>query len=122
MHDRSVHAWQHDHVFLGRSHDRNERRTWFVVALTAVMMVAEIIAGTIFGSMALIADGWHMSTHAAALAISALAYGFARPYAHDPKFSYGTESSENSPRSRARLLLGKTPTCVRPTCMCSPMR
>src|ERR671921_594342 len=90
MHDRALHAWEHEHVFLGESHDRNERRTWLVVALTAVMMVAEITAGSIFGSMALIADGWHMSTHAAALAIAALAYRFARRHAHDPRFSFGT--------------------------------
>jgi cation diffusion facilitator family transporter len=90
MHDGSLQAWEHDHVFLGQSHDRNERRTWLVVVLTAGMMVAEIIAGTIFGSMALIADGWHMSTHAAALAISALAYNFARRHLHDPRFSFGT--------------------------------
>jgi cation diffusion facilitator family transporter len=90
MHDHSLDRWEHDHVFLGASHDRNERRTWLVVALTSLMMVAEIVAGTVFGSMALVADGWHMSTHAAALAISALAYGFARRHAHDPQFSYGT--------------------------------
>lgn len=63
---------------------------WLVVGLTAVMMLAEIIAGTVFGSMALIADGWHMSTHAAALAISALAYNFARRHARDARFSFGT--------------------------------
>ena len=90
MHAGSMHMWQHDHVFLGAKHDRHERRTWLVVALTAVMMVVEIVAGTIFGSMALVADGWHMSTHAAALAISALAYLFARRHAADPRFSFGT--------------------------------
>ena len=99
MHDQSLRPWEHDHVFLGLSHDRNERRTWLVVVLTGVMMVAEIIAGTIFGSMALIADGWHMSTHAAALAISALAYNFARRHVHDPRFSFGRASSANSPPS-----------------------
>ena len=51
----------HDHVFLGAGHERNERRTWFVIVLTATMMVAEIAAGSVFGSMALIADGWHMA-------------------------------------------------------------
>ena len=80
----------HDHVFLGRHHGDNERRTWAVVALTGVTMVAEIAAGTLFGSMALVADGWHMSTHAAALAVAALAYRFARRHAHDPHFSFGT--------------------------------
>jgi cation diffusion facilitator family transporter len=90
MHVGSMHMWQHDHVFLGKKHDRHERRTWLVVSLTAVMMVAEIVAGTVFGSMALVADGWHMSTHAAALSISALAYLFARRHADDPRFSFGT--------------------------------
>jgi cation diffusion facilitator family transporter len=90
MHHHTLHDWQHEHVFLGEHHDRHERRTWLVVGLTAAMMVAEIIAGTIFGSMALVADGWHMSTHAAALAIAALAYRFARRHAHDPRFSFGT--------------------------------
>src|SRR5262249_18866003 len=82
--------WRHEHVFLGQAHDRNERRTWLVAALTATMMVAEIAGGTIFGSMALLADGWHMSTHAAALAIAAFAYRFARRHAHDPRFAFGT--------------------------------
>jgi cation diffusion facilitator family transporter len=90
MHAGSMHTWQHDHVFLGEKHDRHERRTWLVVALTATMMVVEIVAGSIFGSMALVADGWHMSTHAAALTISALAYYFARKHATDPRFSFGT--------------------------------
>jgi cation diffusion facilitator family transporter len=80
----------HDHVFLGRDHDRNARRTWWVVALTAVMMVAEITAGKWFGSMALEADGWHMSTHAAAMLISAAAYAFARRHARDRRFTFGT--------------------------------
>jgi cation diffusion facilitator family transporter len=90
MHDHSLRSWQHEHVFLGEKHARHERRTWFVVALTSVMMVAEITGGTIFGSMALVADGWHMSTHAAALAIAALAYLFARRHAHDARFAFGT--------------------------------
>lgn len=90
MHSHSIEAWQHHHTFLGAKHDRNERRTWFVVAITSVMMIAEIIGGSIFGSMALVADGWHMSTHAAALAIAAFAYRFARKHLHDPRFSFGT--------------------------------
>ncbi|RVM03146.1 CDF family Co(II)/Ni(II) efflux transporter DmeF [Sinorhizobium meliloti] len=80
----------HDHVFLGDNHQRNERRTWFVIALTAGMMVAEIAAGTFYGSMALVADGWHMSTHAAALLIAALAYLYARRNARNPRFTFGT--------------------------------
>jgi len=90
MHTHSIEPWQHPHVFLGTKHDRHERRTWFVVALTAAMMVAEIVGGTIFGSMAVIADGWHMSTHAGALGIAAFAYRFARKHARDPRFSFGT--------------------------------
>jgi cation diffusion facilitator family transporter len=90
MHSHSVDAWEHQHVFLGDKHDSHERRTWSVVALTGVMMVAEIVAGSIFGSMALVADGWHMFTHAEALTISALAYRFASRHANDPRFSFGT--------------------------------
>jgi len=90
MHSHTLDDWKHDHVFLGGAHDRNERRTWFVVGLTAAMMVAEIAGGTIFGSMALLADGWHMSTHAGALAIAAFAYRFARRHARDPRFAFGT--------------------------------
>ena len=80
----------HHHVFLGQNHERNERRTWFVIALTSVMMVVEIAAGTVYGSMALVADGWHMSTHAAAMLIAALAYLFARRNAKNPRFTFGT--------------------------------
>lgn len=90
MHSHSLESWQHSHVFLGAKHDRHERRTWFVVALTATMMVAEIVGGTIYGSMAVVADGWHMSTHAGALAIAALAYRFARRHSRDARFSFGT--------------------------------
>ncbi|PDV88398.1 cation transporter [Rhizobium sp. H4] len=85
-----MNSLEHDHVFLGADHAANERRVWLVIALTAVMMVAEITAGTAYGSMALVADGWHMSTHASALLISALAYLFARRQARNPRFSFGT--------------------------------
>ncbi|OBY07118.1 cation transporter [Rhizobium leguminosarum bv. trifolii] len=85
-----INALEHDHVFLGADHTRNERRIWLVIALTAAMMVAEIAAGTVYGSMALVADGWHMSTHASALLISALAYLFARRQARNPRFTFGT--------------------------------
>jgi cation diffusion facilitator family transporter len=90
MHEHSLQDWQHRHVFLGAAHDKHERQTWIVVGLTAAMMVAEIIAGTVYGSMALLADGWHMSTHAAALTIAALAYRLARRHAEDARFSFGT--------------------------------
>lgn len=80
----------HHHVFLGTEHQRNERRVWLVIALTASMMVAEILAGKLYGSMALVADGWHMSTHAGVMLITALAYGYARRHAANPRFSFGT--------------------------------
>ena len=80
----------HDHFFLGRDHDRAERRTWAVIILCTVMMIAEIIGGALFGSLALIADGLHMSTHAGALLLAALAYTYARKYAADPRFTFGT--------------------------------
>lgn len=83
-------APRHEHVFLGSDHDRHERRTWIVVGLTLVTMIVEIVAGTVFGSMALFADGWHMSTHAAALGIAGFAYSFARRHAHDRRFTFGT--------------------------------
>ncbi|HEV2673313.1 MAG TPA: cation diffusion facilitator family transporter [Aliidongia sp.] len=76
--------------FLGRGHERNERKTWTVIALCATMTVLEITAGRLFGSMALVADGLHMSTHAAALVIAAVAYAYARNHADDPSFAFGT--------------------------------
>ena len=80
----------HSHVFLGDDHARAERRTWAVIILCTVMMVAEIVGGALFGSLALIADGLHMSTHAGALLLAALAYTFARRYAGDANFTFGT--------------------------------
>src|SRR5262250_2331706 len=80
----------HSHVFLGEGHERNERRTWTVIALCTLMMIAEIVGGLLFGSIALIADGLHMSTHASALLLSALAYRYARRHADDDRFSFGT--------------------------------
>src|ERR1700736_1225253 len=80
----------HDHVFLGADHERAERRTWAVIILCSVMMIAEIVGGVLFGSLALVADGLHMSTHAGALLLAALAYSFARKYANDRRFTFGT--------------------------------
>jgi cation diffusion facilitator family transporter len=80
----------HDHVFLGKDHDKAERRTWAVIVLCSVMMIAEIIGGALFGSLALVADGLHMSTHAGALLLAALAYTYARKYANDRNFTFGT--------------------------------
>src|SRR6202050_2620637 len=80
----------HSHVFLGEGHERNERRTWMVIALCTAMMIAEIVGGLFFGSIALIADGLHMSTHASALLLAAVAYSYARRHANDARFSFGT--------------------------------
>ena len=106
MHSHSLDQWTHDHVFLGAQHARNERRTWFVVALTVIMMVGEIAAGSFFGSMALLADGWHMATHAAALGIAGIAYLFARQYAGHARFAFGTgKFGELAAFSSALILL-----------------
>ncbi|WP_454798193.1 CDF family Co(II)/Ni(II) efflux transporter DmeF [Novosphingobium lindaniclasticum] len=80
----------HDHDFLGASHDENARRTLWVVLLTALMMVGEIVAGYLTGSMALLADGFHMATHAGALSVAAIAYRYARRNTRNPAFSFGT--------------------------------
>jgi cation diffusion facilitator family transporter len=90
MHSHSIDDFRHEHLFLGAHHSRNERKTWIVIALCGAMMVAEIGGGALFGSMALIADGLHMSTHAGALLIAALAYTYARRHAHDERFTFGT--------------------------------
>ncbi len=81
---------KHSHVFLGAGHKQNERRTWVVIALCSFMMIAEIAGGLLFGSIALVADGLHMSTHASALLLAALAYRYARRHADDERFSFGT--------------------------------
>jgi cation diffusion facilitator family transporter len=80
----------HSHIFLGTGHEKNERKTWGVIALCGVMMVVEIVGGTLFGSLALVADGLHMSTHAGAMLIAALAYTYARRHATDSRFVFGT--------------------------------
>src|SRR5215468_2765934 len=90
MHTHSLDDFRHSHIFLGDSHERNERKTWAVIAIFASMMVAEIVGGLWFGSVALIADGLHMSTHTGALLIAALAYTYSRRYVHDRRFAFGT--------------------------------
>jgi cation diffusion facilitator family transporter len=80
----------HSHSFLGAGHERSERKAWAVIWLCGAMMVAEIIGGMLFGSIALVADGMHMSTHAGALLLAALAYTYARKHADDPRFTFGT--------------------------------
>lgn len=96
----------HDHVYLGSSHDENARRTLWVVALTAVMMVGEIIAGYITGSMALLADGFHMATHAGALGVAAGAYAYAKRHAHNKLFSFGTGKVGDLSGFASALMLG----------------
>lgn len=88
MHE--VKNWQHGHDYRIDSERQSERRTHWVIALTAVTMVVELIAGTVTGSMALLADGWHMATHVGALSIAAFAYYISRRYADDPRFTFGT--------------------------------
>jgi len=83
-------ASYNDHVFLGASHQKNERKTWAVIVLCSVMMIAEIGGGSLFGSLALVADGLHMSTHAGAMLIAAMAYTYARKHCQDPRFVFGT--------------------------------
>lgn len=90
MHLTNLHPWQHTHTFGTDEHRAGERRTRWVIALTFTMMVVEIVAGLAFGSMALLADGFHMATHAAALGIAAFAYAYARRRANDRKYTFGT--------------------------------
>src|SRR5215471_42653 len=90
MHTHSLDDFRHSHIFIGDSLERNERRTWAVIAICAAMMVAEIVGGLWFGSVALIADGLHMSTHAGALLIAALAYTYSRRYVNDERLTFGT--------------------------------
>jgi cation diffusion facilitator family transporter len=87
LHDLT--AWRHEHAF-DAGNRAGESRTWIVVAITAVTMVAEIVGGWITGSMALLADGWHMGTHVAALAMAGIAYALARRWSRDERFAFGT--------------------------------
>ncbi|MBI4998823.1 MAG: CDF family Co(II)/Ni(II) efflux transporter DmeF [Rhodocyclales bacterium] len=89
MHTDKLSDWSHDHVFDAGS-QAAERGTRLVMWITAAMMVVEIVAGWWFNSMALLADGWHMSSHAVAIGLSAFAYAAARRYARDPRFAFGT--------------------------------
>jgi cation diffusion facilitator family transporter len=103
IHDLS--AWQHQHVF-DAGNRTGERRTWIVVGITAACMVAEIVAGWITGSMALLADGWHMATHVVALSIAGLAYQMARRWSADERFAFGTWKIEILGAFSSALLLG----------------
>ncbi|PHR90532.1 MAG: cation transporter [Blastopirellula sp.] len=89
MHAHSLENWQHDHDFSYKN-EKGERRTKYVLILTVVTMIAEITAGSIFGSMALLADGWHMGTHVAAFFITIFAYRYSSKHAKSPAYSFGT--------------------------------
>lgn len=89
MHIHTLHKWQHNHTFAA-DNQANEQKTLRVVVLTAAMMTVEIAAGSAFGSMALLADGWHMGTHAAALGITFFAYRYASRHAQNPRYTFGT--------------------------------
>jgi cation diffusion facilitator family transporter len=89
MHIHQLDRWTHDHCYTAENRNA-ERKTWGVILLTAGMMVIEITAGYGFGSMALLADGWHMGTHAAALGITVFAYWYARRHRDNPAFTFGT--------------------------------
>lgn len=99
-------ALGHNHVFLGDAHDENARRTLWVVVIAAVMMIGEIVAGTIFNSMALLADGFHMATHAGALGVAAGAYAFAKRNAMNRRFSFGTGKVGDLAGFASALILG----------------
>lgn len=105
-HDAAIEKLTHDHRFAADGEARSERRTLWVVALTAATMVAEIIGGWWTGSMALLADGWHMGSHVAALGLAAFAYRFARTHAHDRRFSLGTGKVGSLTGFSSALLLG----------------
>jgi cation diffusion facilitator family transporter len=103
IHDLS--GWQHTHAF-DAGNRAAERRTWIVVAITALTMAAEIVGGIVTGSMALLADGWHMSTHVIALSIAGVAYVLARRWARDARFTFGTWKIEVLGAFSSALLLG----------------
>ena len=89
MHTHTLENWQHSHDFSVKN-EKGERRTKYVLILTAITMIVEILAGSIFGSMALLADGWHMGTHVAAFMITIFAYRYARKHADNPAYAFGT--------------------------------
>jgi len=89
MHTHDLAGWRHEHVF-DTGNPAGERSTRWVMWITAAMMVVEIVAGLMSNSMALLADGFHMSSHAVAIGLSAFAYGAARRHAKDPRFAFGT--------------------------------
>jgi cation diffusion facilitator family transporter len=112
MNNDDLSDWIHDHAFDSNS-EAAERSTRMVMWITAVMMAVEIFAGWAFNSMSLLADGWHMSSHALAIGLSAMAYATARTYANDPRFAFGTWKIEIlAGFSSALFLLGVALTMV----------
>jgi cation diffusion facilitator family transporter len=103
IHDLS--SWRHDHAF-DAGNRAGERRTWVVVAITALTMLGEIVAGILTGSMALLADGWHMATHVAALSIAGVSYMLARRWSGDERFAFGTWKIEVLGAFTSAVLLG----------------
>ncbi len=90
MPSHTVPTEHQEHASIGAAEERRERATWRVIVLTVVMMIGEIVAGRIFNSMALLADGWHMGSHAAALGITAFAYSYARRHSDNERYAFGT--------------------------------
>ncbi|MGJ8670858.1 MAG: CDF family Co(II)/Ni(II) efflux transporter DmeF [Oceanococcus sp.] len=90
MHSHNIQRWQHDHTFSQDRKRPGESRTLIVIGITAIMMAVELTAGVLFGSMALLADGLHMASHAVALSITAFAYVYARRNARNRQYSFGT--------------------------------
>lgn len=105
MHTHGIEPWTHSHVFNPAKRD-SEKKTLIVVAITLVMMAAEISSGWLFRSMALFADGWHMGTHAFALGLSFFAFLFARRYAEDRRFVFGTWKIEILGGYTSAIVLG----------------
>src|SRR5579863_5344506 len=104
--------WTHDHRFLGEGHERSEQRARLAAIVTAVFMVVEVIAGLLFGSMALIADGIHMATHVGALGLAAGAYWLARRHAANARFSFGSGKFGDLAAFSSAIVLGLTAVAV----------
>src|SRR5215510_756942 len=106
MNENHQHTWTHDHMYLGAGHARAEARTRFVTYLTAAFMVVEVVAGVVYGSMALLADGVHMATHVGALGLAAWAYWMARRHARNRYFTFGSGKFGDLAGFASALILG----------------
>ncbi|MBF0215822.1 MAG: CDF family Co(II)/Ni(II) efflux transporter DmeF [Candidatus Omnitrophica bacterium] len=106
MHLKNIRLWQHDHIFGQDREQAGERRTILVTVVTFVMMVVEIVAGIVFGSMALLADGLHMASHATALGINSFAYIYARRHSGNKSFNFGTGKVNTLGGFTGAILLG----------------